>query len=1014
MANNNIVITVTADSSSLDATIEKLAKLGLVDGNTAKSMVGNAAQVQTANNQTAATHTRMSQVIEDNTKRVTQKNVDLIASFSKLERGVSGTLGVFDEFARMTGASAEQMKKLNETHMLLISLSRDLGRLRSGGILLEEAYNKVIAYGNGTMRMRKEAEIAVAAATELNTKATQMQTIADEVGTVEAAANAESMNLKAVAASESAAALMAEAEAQEAVNLAQKASGGWIGLAIAGIAAFVGVLYAQNKATEKSFQDISDFRNKDAADRAKQSHEMEDVLRTQQIQYDIEHYRISKLQGERDTIYKDRHMQQEQIVSDYNKERAALDENTRANRTKLDELKKQLELETDFERTKDGKYKPVNRRLGVPSLVAVQEDIKKYNELLALQDDYEKTKEEKDKQFKDKLVLLYNEASGKAVSADQQNYIKALEIHNSYVDNDLEIEKNHIQEINKLKEENAKVNLELNDKKSSENVKSLNTKLFNIQKSTLDHNKRMDDMENERQHKRDIRSIELENLGGATQDAQIAVELKKYIDRQQQINSQYKDSLKSLQNNLTNENELYDFYREKELKASRMNTLNKQQNLTYGYEQELRQHLLFFKDYESMTEDEQQALLAINEKYYKALADLEKEDEARKMAILDEESHGEYNALKLHNREEVIKKEKKINDKWYRDSSSKQDEINRVKQERIIKDDKLDIGELKAKEQRIQDSIDLAHQEGREVGDLEKENLKIKQDIKAAELKLDEDSFILEKDRNLRIKKEISSLVDSYKFMADQIIKVFENIINENIKYIDHKEQLQTQSINQQVILASQGKANTLAYEQKTQNDLEARRAQEQKKLVRAKELEVFLNSVAAFSKTDPKTALPKALAEVALMKAIEGTYMMDYKEEGGVVGKGPKSYFSGNGLSRRHASGNDILLHAERGEGVLSVKEMNNLGENNFNFLKDMLKTPLNEKILPNTKIVSVQQDNSKILDRLESLENTIRNKKETHIDWESFDRMNARNMVEIENGIKTHVKNLIKKPRI
>ena len=205
----------------------------------------------------------------------------------------------------------------------------------------------------------------------------------------------------------------------------------------------------------------------------------------------------------------------------------------------------------------------------------------------------------------------------------------------------------------------------------------------------------------------------------------------------------------------------------------------------------------------------------------------------------------------------------------------------------------------------------------------------------------------------------------------------------------------QQRAIDVQKDLAQKGLDNDLAFEEKRADELTKAKLKEQVKLKKIKELETFLNALANFAEKDPKTALPKALALLAATKAAEAVYA----EDGGIIGQIGSRSLIGTGMSRRHPGGGDVLLHAQKGEGILSVKEMNNLGIGNFNMLKSMLKTPFSEKLIPGKGASIMVQDNSVLIEKLESLERTIKNKKEVQID---FDEMNQWIKTEVENGIK------------
>lgn len=274
------------------------------------------------------------------------------------------------------------------------------------------------------------------------------------------------------------------------------------------------------------------------------------------------------------------------------------------------------------------------------------------------------------------------------------------------------------------------------------------------------------------------------------------------------------------------------------------------------------------------------------------------------------------------------------------------------------------------------------------------EDIKLEQEIEEKKLDLKKEST----------KKQLQELGNQLQEASQYFFQFMTQQMDNNIALIDTQIQRQDKMIDVQRTLAEKGLKNDLAFEEKRADELTKKKMDEERKLKRIKEFETFLNSLAKFSEDDPKTALPKALGILAAARAAEAVFA----EEGGIIGQTTgKSVIGLNGFSRRHRSGNDVLLHAEKGEGILSVHEMNNLGHQNFGILKNILKTPFHEKLIPNSRPMVIS-DHSEVVKRLESLEHTILNKKETHFDWVGYDMR----ITEIENGMKkitTHKRNMI-----
>jgi hypothetical protein len=267
--------------------------------------------------------------------------------------------------------------------------------------------------------------------------------------------------------------------------------------------------------------------------------------------------------------------------------------------------------------------------------------------------------------------------------------------------------------------------------------------------------------------------------------------------------------------------------------------------------------------------------------------------------------------------------------------------------------------------------------------------------------KIDDEKIQLSKKTVEQIKEVEKQLFEVGTQFLESMAVNAESAVNSLAGEISYQQEV----INQQRTQAQLGQANDLAFEEKHQADLQKEKIKAEKKLAAIKEAEVFINSVAKFSEDDPKTAIPKALAILAATKSVEAIY----KEEGGIIGHGgPMTRIGGTGFSRLHPGGGDVLVHAQTGEGMLSRREMSNLGINNFHAFKSMLKTPFHEKLIPNQNMLV--QDNAAVIDRLESLERTIKNKAEYHLD---VDALNNFIETKVENGIRTVTKHVNNKTR-
>lgn len=250
--------------------------------------------------------------------------------------------------------------------------------------------------------------------------------------------------------------------------------------------------------------------------------------------------------------------------------------------------------------------------------------------------------------------------------------------------------------------------------------------------------------------------------------------------------------------------------------------------------------------------------------------------------------------------------------------------------------------------------------------------------------------------------KEFEQQKEFLKQIENQVFDSLKKRSDANIEALNKQISEQQKNIDTQRALAEKGLDNTLAFEQRRAEELEAQKIREQKKAQRLAKIQTFFNLVESYSKTNPNTAIPKALAITTLGDVIAGQF-----EQGGVVedriGKGGKIE---NGIfkGRSHKRGG-IIIEAEGEEGILSKKEMRNLGKDNFYAFKDALKQPLidnpfnrsNEQI----NLIKVDTGNNAILSRLESLENTIKNKRETSL---NIDNLGNIIRTEVERGVTKH----------
>lgn len=302
---------------------------------------------------------------------------------------------------------------------------------------------------------------------------------------------------------------------------------------------------------------------------------------------------------------------------------------------------------------------------------------------------------------------------------------------------------------------------------------------------------------------------------------------------------------------------------------------------------------------------------------------------------------------------------------------------------------------LKAEEKALEDKKKAAADEAEEIRRINQEN----DELTAADKKETEEKA--KKKQEERDKQRI----EDAKRVADAIFNAQQEAFDKRQELFDKEIDLQDKAIETQQRLAEQGLTNSLAFEERRAAELRRQQQIDTEKQKRVKLLETFLNSLAEFSKEDPKTALQKALLQVALAQAASAVFA----EEGGIIGEiGERS-----NLSRRHKGGGDVLLHAQTGEGILSRKEMDNLGRRNFHLLKDAARFPIKDNVFAMPQIAiagGVQVSNADVVKELKALQRVIKNKRENSYNLDEFGNYVKK---QVENGVTTVTKGKLRKPR-
>ena len=315
------------------------------------------------------------------------------------------------------------------------------------------------------------------------------------------------------------------------------------------------------------------------------------------------------------------------------------------------------------------------------------------------------------------------------------------------------------------------------------------------------------------------------------------------------------------------------------------------------------------------------------------------EDRLKKIKEFNDEMEREREA----ERSELVQKDIDTTDKRNEDLQKKITEANKKAEEQRAEERKKQREQDRKEEQRALE--DSANDEERSY-EQRRKNLQILYDKKYLDyyeynqrLKELNDQQIA--DEKAKREKAAEETKEFLKNTLDEIFTATADALQKREELAEQELERQRERIDIQRELAQKGQENTLAFEEKLLAEKEKTLLEEQKKQERLKLLETYFNALSSYSKDDPNTAPAKALAQVFIAQAIAARL-----EEGGVIeeevkGQGGKLGTDGvfKGASHKQGGIKVPLVEFEGEEGVLSKREMRNLGRNKFYHLKKALR---------------------------------------------------------------------------
>lgn len=242
--------------------------------------------------------------------------------------------------------------------------------------------------------------------------------------------------------------------------------------------------------------------------------------------------------------------------------------------------------------------------------------------------------------------------------------------------------------------------------------------------------------------------------------------------------------------------------------------------------------------------------------------------------------------------------------------------------------------------------------------------------------------------------ESVRKQAEAFKRLQEELRGIFQDILKEAVRINQERLRSTEDRVRQQETAeerqrerAAQGLENSLAFEQEQLRAREADRARQERRLQRVQQLQTLYQAYLAYlqdDSTDAPEALGRALRDFGIIRGVAATF-----EDGGIVSDKIAQQNKGILRGPRHSAGG-ILIEAEGQEGILSRKDMNNLGRDNFYTLKNMLSSgPIGKNFFSGqahdfNQIIPVTQNrDAQIVKKLEELTSTIKNQPRETLDF-------------------------------
>lgn len=173
--------------------------------------------------------------------------------------------------------------------------------------------------------------------------------------------------------------------------------------------------------------------------------------------------------------------------------------------------------------------------------------------------------------------------------------------------------------------------------------------------------------------------------------------------------------------------------------------------------------------------------------------------------------------------------------------------------------------------------------------------------------------------------KRVNDMVAFQKQVTDYFDQAFNRRIEMQRNALQYETQLIDSEIQQQLALAQQGQENILGETIKAKAESLAKQKELDRKAQREKQIlqmaEIFMEYEKAFIAQGAQSASAKALIKTLEAKGIAEGLAAAFAEEGGILGQDLATDYKL--FSKKHKTGQEVVVQAQKGEGFVSLKDM-------------------------------------------------------------------------------------------